>query len=102
MAQQIYETFAMLPDTFTEFFTPSFVGIKTLYVFVVELVESFLGSNPLGHKNKIQAVHQTPVFIKGSFVFYRTPKRRAGERRKFRHVHIIQPKRYDKVGCALD
>ena len=81
----------MLPDMFAEFFPPSFVGIKTLYVFVVELVESFFGSSALGHKNKIQAVHETPVFIESSLVSYCVPKRRTGEGCEFGHVHIVQP-----------
>ena len=81
----------MLPDTFAKFFAPFFVGIKTLYMFVVELVESFLGSNAFGHENKIQAVHQPPVFMESSFVFYCVPKRRAGEGCEFGHVHIVQP-----------
>ena len=68
MAQQIQEAFAMLPDTFAEFFAPGGIGIKTLDMFVVEVIEPFFGCNPLGNKNKIQAVHQPPVFIKSSFV----------------------------------
>ena len=92
----------MLPDTFAEFFAPFFVGIETLYVFVVELVEPFLGSDPLGHKNKIETVHQPPVFIENSLIFYCVPERRSGEGREFCHVHVVQAQRDNKIGCALD
>ena len=92
----------MLPDTVAEFFAPGGIGIKALHMLIIELIESLLGGNSFRHKNKIETVHQTPVFIECSLVFYCVPKRRSGKRRKLCHVHVVQPKRYDKVGCALD
>ena len=92
----------MLPDTFAEFFAPGDIGIKALYMLIIELIESLLGGNSFRNKNKIQTVHQPPVFIESSLIFYCVPERRSGEGREFCHVHVVQAQRDNKIGCALD
>ena len=92
----------MLPNTIAEFFAPGDIGIKALYMLIIELIESLLGGNSFRNKNKIQTVHQPPVFIESSLILYCVPERRSGKRREFGHVHIVQPKRYDKIGSTLD
>ena len=41
MAQQIEETFAVLPDALAEFPAPGRVGIKAFDVFIVEVIQPF-------------------------------------------------------------
>lgn len=71
MPQQIQQAFAVLPDTAPESFAPGRIGIKAFDVLVVEPVEPFFRRNPLRHKDKVEAVHQPPVFRKGSFLMDR-------------------------------
>jgi len=68
MLQQIQQAFAVLPDTPPEPPAPDRIGIKAFDVFVVKVIEFFFGFDSARNKNKIQAVHQPPVFREDSFL----------------------------------
>ncbi len=61
--QHVPQGIAVLPHSSSEFLSPFWIGIKTPYVFVIELVQPLGGFDSLGHEYEIEGVHQPPVFI---------------------------------------
>jgi len=101
VTKNIPKTPAVLPESLAEFSAPCFVGIESFHVLVVKPVKSFLGRNPPGDENKIQAVHQPPVFEECPLFLDGLPERCAGKRCEFGHVHVIESQRDDKSDVRL-
>ncbi len=82
-----------------EFAGPVLPGVKALDELFVELIEPLLGLDPLWHEDKVQAVHQFPLFLKRALVMDRLVDGRAGKGRELGHVHVVEFKVRDEIGC---
>jgi len=90
------------PKTARDLPAPLFVRIKTFDVTVVQFIEPLPRTNPLWDKDKIQAVHETPIIDQDTFFPDSIPERGPGKGGEFCHIHIVQCQGYDKITGLAD
>jgi len=102
MTEQVKEAVTVFPEAISEFPPPAGIGIEALHMLVVELVQPLPGGNSPGDENKIQAIHQPPVFIERTLFPDRRPEGRSRERGELGHVHVIESQGDDKIRRPAD